>query len=126
MSDAILLTGATGFLGMEVLARVLERGERDVLALVRAKDQAGADERLDGVLRPLWRDPAPYRPRVRAVAGAVLFLLSDLARAITGEILHVDGGFHAVGAPPADPDPPPAGAASAPPAPGAEAAPGGG
>jgi enoyl-[acyl-carrier protein] reductase I len=35
-------------------------------------------------------DPAP-------VAGAVCFLLSDLARAITGEILHVDGGFHAMG-----------------------------
>jgi enoyl-[acyl-carrier protein] reductase I len=37
-------------------------------------------------------DPAP-------VAGAVCFLLSDLARGITGEILHVDGGFHAMGAP---------------------------
>ena len=37
-------------------------------------------------------DPAP-------VADAVLFLLSDVARAITGEILHVDGGFHAMGAP---------------------------
>jgi len=37
-------------------------------------------------------DPAP-------VADAVLFLLSDLGRAITGEILHVDGGFHAMGAP---------------------------
>ena len=35
-------------------------------------------------------DPAP-------VAGAMLFLLRDLARAITGEILHVDGGFHAMG-----------------------------
>ena len=35
-------------------------------------------------------DPAP-------VAGAILFLLSDLARAVTGEILHVDGGFHAMG-----------------------------
>jgi meromycolic acid enoyl-[acyl-carrier-protein] reductase len=35
-------------------------------------------------------DPGP-------VAGAVLFLLSDLARAITGEVLHVDGGFHAMG-----------------------------
>jgi enoyl-[acyl-carrier protein] reductase I len=33
------------------------------------------------------------------VADAVLFLLSDLGRAITGEILHVDGGFHAMGAP---------------------------
>jgi hypothetical protein len=35
----------------------------------------------------------------------VLFLMSDLARAVTGEILHVDGGFHAIGAagePPAE------------------------
>jgi meromycolic acid enoyl-[acyl-carrier protein] reductase len=37
-------------------------------------------------------DPAP-------VASAICFLLSDYARAITGEIVHVDGGFHAVGAP---------------------------
>jgi meromycolic acid enoyl-[acyl-carrier-protein] reductase len=36
-------------------------------------------------------DPAP-------VAAAVCFLLSDAARAITGEILHVDGGAHAIGA----------------------------
>jgi enoyl-[acyl-carrier protein] reductase I len=32
------------------------------------------------------------------VADACLFLLSPLARAITGEILHVDGGVHAIGA----------------------------
>jgi enoyl ACP reductase len=38
-------------------------------------------------------DPAP-------VADAALFLLSDLSRAATGEILHVDGGVHAVGAAP--------------------------
>jgi meromycolic acid enoyl-[acyl-carrier-protein] reductase len=37
-------------------------------------------------------DPAP-------VAAAICFLLSDYARAVTGEILHVDGGFHAMGAP---------------------------
>ena len=71
MNPPVFLTGATGFLGMEVLARLLEAGERDVVALVRAKDQAGADERLEGVLRTLWRDPAPYRGRVRAVAGDV-------------------------------------------------------
>ena len=34
-----------------------------------------------------------------AVADTVLFLLSDLSRRITGEIVHVDGGFHAMGAP---------------------------
>lgn len=30
-----------------------------------------------------------------AVSGPACFLLSDLARAVSGEILHVDGGFHA-------------------------------
>ncbi len=33
------------------------------------------------------------------VADTVCFLLSDAARAITGEVLHVDGGFHAMAAP---------------------------
>ena len=31
-----------------------------------------------------------------AVADTACFLLSDMARAITGEIIHVDGGFHAM------------------------------
>jgi enoyl-[acyl-carrier protein] reductase I len=31
------------------------------------------------------------------VAGAVLWLLSDWSRGVTGEIVHVDGGFHAMG-----------------------------
>jgi enoyl-[acyl-carrier protein] reductase I len=43
---------------------------------------------------PLGWDTADPEP----VAEAVCFLLSDAARAITGEILHVDGGLHAVGA----------------------------
>ena len=36
MKPPVLLTGATGFLGMEVLARLLEAGDRPVRALVRA------------------------------------------------------------------------------------------
>ena len=33
------------------------------------------------------------------VARGACFLLSEWARGITGEVLHVDGGFHAVGCP---------------------------
>jgi NAD(P)-dependent dehydrogenase (short-subunit alcohol dehydrogenase family) len=37
-----LLTGATGFLGMELSARLLEDGDRRVWVLVRASDEVGA------------------------------------------------------------------------------------
>src|SRR3954464_10748226 len=71
MRPAIFLTGATGFLGMEVLARLLEAPECDVLALVRADSDAAAERRLDDVLATLWEDPTPYRDRVTAVRGDV-------------------------------------------------------
>jgi nucleoside-diphosphate-sugar epimerase len=45
----VLLTGATGFLGMEVLARLVERGD-DVVAVVRAGDAGAAQRRLDATL----------------------------------------------------------------------------
>jgi enoyl ACP reductase len=48
-----------------------------------------------------WPEQAPLGWQVddpSPVADAACFLLSDLSRATTGEILHVDGGFHAVGA----------------------------
>jgi long-chain acyl-CoA synthetase len=65
----ILLTGATGFLGMEVLARLLERTEHDVLCLVRAGDAEAAEARLDAVLATLYNDPSAHRGRVRALHG---------------------------------------------------------
>jgi enoyl ACP reductase len=52
-------------------------------------------------LASLWREQAPLGWDVEdpsPVADAICFLLSDYARAISGEILHVDGGFHAIGA----------------------------
>lgn len=44
---------------------------------------------------PLAWDVADAGP----VADTCCFLLSDLARAITGEVVHVDGGYHAMAAP---------------------------
>jgi len=52
-------------------------------------------------LAAAWGKQAPLGWDVHdpdAVADVVCFLLSDLARAVTGEIVHVDGGFHAIGA----------------------------
>ena len=67
------------------------------LGTVAARGIPGFEQlaRLWPVQAPLgWdiEDPSP-------VASAICFLLSDYSRAITGEILHVDGGFHAIGAP---------------------------
>jgi len=47
----------------------------------------------------VYRDRAPLRRTVDTseVADAAMFLLSGAGRAVTGEVLMVDGGFHAVG-----------------------------
>jgi enoyl ACP reductase len=53
-------------------------------------------------LASLWEQQAPLGWDIEdpgIIAGPVCFLLSDLSRGISGEIVHVDGGFHAVGAP---------------------------
>jgi enoyl-[acyl-carrier protein] reductase I len=36
---------------------------------------------------------------MEGVAGCALWLLSDLGRSTTGEVIHVDAGFHIVGVP---------------------------
>ncbi len=67
---AVLLTGATGFVGMELLARYLERTERPVLAIVRASSDESGRERIDAVLANLFGDRAGrFGDRVTAVAG---------------------------------------------------------
>jgi meromycolic acid enoyl-[acyl-carrier-protein] reductase len=65
--------------------------------------QTVAASNIDGFegLAQIWERQAPLGWDVTdptPVADACLFLLSPYARAITGEILHVDGGVHAIGA----------------------------
>ncbi|MEO7117514.1 MAG: SDR family oxidoreductase, partial [Candidatus Limnocylindrales bacterium] len=52
-----------------------------------------------------FRDVAPLRRNVdiEDVGGAALFLLSDLSRGITGEVLYVDAGFNILGVPTEEP-----------------------
>lgn len=67
----MLLTGATGFLGMELLARYLERTERTVYALVRARDDAEAQARLRAAVARVVDVPGRFDHRLLAIRGDV-------------------------------------------------------
>ena len=71
MSETVLLTGATGFLGMELLARLIERGDTDVVCLIRAPTASAAAERLATVFGRLYEELPESAERVTAVAGDV-------------------------------------------------------
>src|SRR3954468_4714261 len=64
---AVLLTGATGFVGTEILARYLERTDRPVLVAVRARDDAEAAARLRATVEGICGAPGAYADRVTAV-----------------------------------------------------------
>ena len=95
--------------GLEAVSRYLARdlGPKGVrvnlvsagpLGTLAANGIPGFDD-----LARAWETQAPLgwdTEDAGPVAAAVCFLLSDHARAITGEILHVDGGFHAMGTAP--------------------------
>jgi thioester reductase-like protein len=66
-SDGVLLTGATGFIGMEILARYLERSDRPVYALVRGRSEEEASDRLHGTIESLFGHCDAYADRVFAV-----------------------------------------------------------
>jgi thioester reductase-like protein len=66
---AVLLTGATGFVGVEVLMRYLERSDRHVVAMVRAADDEHAAARLRATIDAACADADAHAGRVTAVAG---------------------------------------------------------
>ena len=66
-----LLTGGTGFLGGEVLVRLLERDDNPVYVLIRAEDAEHADARLRALLESLLGSAEPWADRAIAVRGDV-------------------------------------------------------
>jgi thioester reductase-like protein len=70
--DGLLLTGATGFVGMALLARYLERTDRRVYALVRAANQREASARVKRALVCLFGPDHSYGERVVAVRGDLM------------------------------------------------------
>lgn len=94
--------------GLEAVARYLARdlGPRGVRVNLVS---AGPIETLaaGGIpgferLADSWGETAPLgwdTGDPSSVAGTVCYLLSDMSRGVTGEIIHVDGGYHAMGAP---------------------------
>lgn len=69
----ILITGGTGFLGMSLVARLLEDDDGpDIILPIRARDAAGARERLDAVLETLYEEPPVSASRLRPLAGDIL------------------------------------------------------
>ena len=66
MNDPILLTGGTGFLGMELIARLLDHDDGgDILLPVRAPDRAGAQARVEELLGRLYETPPESAQRLR-------------------------------------------------------------
>jgi long-chain acyl-CoA synthetase len=64
---SVLLTGATGFVGMEILARYLDRTDASVVVAVRGRDQTEAESRLGAALECMFGERDAYRDRVRAL-----------------------------------------------------------
>jgi len=57
-----------------------------------------------GQMYGAFRDAAPLRSNITIedVAGTAVWLASDLSGQVTGETVHVDGGFNILGVPNAD------------------------
>jgi thioester reductase-like protein len=70
-SGGVLLTGATGFVGMELLTRYLERTDRRIYALVRGANDREVAARVERTLRSLFGADHPYGSRVVAVRGDI-------------------------------------------------------
>jgi len=90
---AVLVTGATGLVGAQVMARYLELTDRHVFALVRADDAGAAERRLRATIASVYGDEHAHHDRVTAVPGDIerpqLGLSASLAAELAGAVTDV-------------------------------------
>jgi long-chain acyl-CoA synthetase len=99
--DAVLLSGATGFVGAAILARYLEQTDRHVVALVRGRSASEAGDRLRAVLHDLYEPGLAdaYAHRCTAVAADLTRPGLGLGEADREDIAHtVDEIVHCAAA----------------------------
>jgi thioester reductase-like protein len=92
---AVLLTGVTGFVGMELLARLLERTRRPVICLVRGAHEADSQQRLLRTLATLLGNSERHEDRLvalcadleRPALGLSASVVDELA-AVVSDIVH--------------------------------------
>jgi thioester reductase-like protein len=75
--DAVLLTGATGFVGAFLLSELLRRRQGEVICLVRAQDETHA-------MRRVLQNLGSYGLDAGADAGRIVAVPGDLARPLLG------------------------------------------
>ncbi|HEV3124105.1 MAG TPA: enoyl-ACP reductase FabI [Candidatus Dormibacteraeota bacterium] len=92
--EAIVRYLARDLGGSGVRVNAVSAGPLETMAAKSIPGFAGLKNYWKGQA-PLGWDSADASP----VADAVVFMLSPMSRAISGEVLHVDGGYHAQGAP---------------------------
>jgi amino acid adenylation domain-containing protein/thioester reductase-like protein len=97
--DAILLTGATGFLGAFLLYELLQKTTADIYCLIRAKTKAIATERLQNHLKSylLWDESFNQRiiPLIGDLSQPLLGLSAEQFTAIASQIdvIYHNGAF---------------------------------
>jgi thioester reductase-like protein len=100
--ETVLLTGATGFVGRELLWRLARVPHVRVLCLIRAGDSAAAARRLDDVLDKA--QPSPLTPEERSRCAAIngdltaekLGLTSDQWESLAGSVTRIVHGAASV------------------------------
>jgi long-chain acyl-CoA synthetase len=83
-TDAVLLTGVTGFVGTTVALRILERSDRPIIALVRAHGRGDATARVRAALAEV-----ASRERLDAYMSRITALPADLLADDLG-LRHID------------------------------------